>query len=263
MPFDAALRSLTKSSGLVFRQDAGVYIISMRPDTTQPVAVATMPTDGLSTESTTPEPEVRIEKISLNNLSASEILAILQGSDNRSYGGYGMGGYGGYGGGGGGYGGYGGGGYGGYGGGGRSSYGGGTAEATVVTVVAAATAAMAAVATEATADHRTAVATAEAMAVATVGRLRRIRNAHLVARITLRRTEARGIGLIPALVMYEAMHNPRVRPLEPLRHILGEPLNVVPISKIAAQRPDRCGCQQHHRAGDTQLHALPVAQRHS
>jgi hypothetical protein len=91
--FDAALRSLTKSSGLVFRQDAGVYIISMRPDTSQTpgaggggVAVAEAPV----VEETTVA-EVRIEKVPLSNTSATEILAILQGG-NRGYGGAGMGG---------------------------------------------------------------------------------------------------------------------------------------------------------------------------
>ena len=90
--FDAALRSLTKSAGLVFRQDAGVFIISMRPDTSQTTppgsgggAVAEIPAVEAPTAA-----EVRIEKIPLSNVSASEILAILQGGGNTGYGsGYG------------------------------------------------------------------------------------------------------------------------------------------------------------------------------
>ncbi len=102
--FDAALRSLTKSSGLVFRQDSGVYIISMRPDTTQ--LMSTSAPNALPETPAVEEPvasEIRIEKVPLSNCSASEILAILRGNNNNSgYGGYGSGyggGYGGYGGG--------------------------------------------------------------------------------------------------------------------------------------------------------------------
>lgn len=141
VPFDAALKSLAKSSGLVYRQDGGVYIVSLKPDTIQNVPQAPIGLPGdIPVDTTTAQPEIRIEKISLNNVSASEVLAILQGSNNLNYGGYGMmngssgryggGGYGGYGGGGSSYGGYGGGGsrsgYGGYGGGGGyGGYGGG------------------------------------------------------------------------------------------------------------------------------------------
>lgn len=141
VPFDAALKSLAKSAGLVYRVDGGVYIISKKPEVSAN-AVATAPVvDSSIVETPTTEPEIRIEKITLNNVSASEILSILQGQD-RTYGGYGFGGYGnsGYGGygnsrygGNGGYGGYGGyggsrygsgGGYGGYGGYGNSGFGG-------------------------------------------------------------------------------------------------------------------------------------------
>lgn len=143
VPFDSALKSMAKSAGLVFRQDAGVYIISLRPDTDQNANPGVSPVAEVTpVDPTTAEPEVRVEKISLNNVSASEILAILQGGNlngNMNVGSYGggYGGYGGYGssygsfgssGGYGGYGGYGGGrnsGYGGYGGyGGSSGYGG-------------------------------------------------------------------------------------------------------------------------------------------
>lgn len=131
VPFETALRSLTKSAGLVYRQDGGVYLISVKPDTSSLIA-ASMPVSELpSVDATTDEPEIKIEKIPLNNVSANEILSILGGADsNRAYGGYGMGGwnygmgmggrYSGYGGGyGGGYG-----SYGGYGGGYGSNYGG-------------------------------------------------------------------------------------------------------------------------------------------
>ena len=156
VPFDTALKSLTKSAGLVFRLDAGVYIVSVKPDTSLNAAgggaAVSAATDLAAVDTTTSEPEVKIVKVPLYNTSASEILAILGGSTDRSYGGYGMNGqYGGFGGmngqyggsgygggnygssgyggyGGSGYGGYGGGNYGGYGGssyGSRSSYGGG------------------------------------------------------------------------------------------------------------------------------------------
>lgn len=89
--FDAALRSLTKSSGLVFRQDGGVYIISMRPDTGQMPGVsgggAGMAVAETPVIEETTATEVRIEKIPLSNVSASEILAILQGGKNSGYGG--------------------------------------------------------------------------------------------------------------------------------------------------------------------------------
>ncbi len=137
VPFDTALKSLAKSAGLVYRQDAGVYIISLKPQITQTPTAPDAMGPMAAVDPTTEEPELKIEKIPLNNTSASEILSILRNNNDRSYGGYGMmggyggGSYGGYGGGnfgsgnfGGNYGGYGtsfsGGGYGGYGG---SSYG--------------------------------------------------------------------------------------------------------------------------------------------
>jgi len=84
--FDTALRSLTKSAGLVYRQDGGVYIISMRPQTETTAAAAgtgaaTAVADTTAVDETTAT-EVRIEKIPLSNVSASEILAILQGNYN-------------------------------------------------------------------------------------------------------------------------------------------------------------------------------------
>ncbi len=146
VPFDMALRSITKSAGLVYRVDGGIYIISKKPEANATAAISTPVVDAGVLDTPTTEPEIRIEKISLNNVSASEILSVLTGQD-RMYGGYGLGsGYGGYGyagnygyGGGrygsgnyggyginfqGGYGGYRGyGGYGGYNGGGYRSYG--------------------------------------------------------------------------------------------------------------------------------------------
>ncbi|MCX6343590.1 MAG: hypothetical protein NT018_00785 [Armatimonadetes bacterium] len=123
VPFDAALRSLTKSAGLTYRQNGDVYQISKRVDVPTPTVV----------EIPTPIPEVEqpktteiiIEKIPLNHSSPSEILAYLDGSadSNRLYGGgNGNPGYGGYGSPGG-YGGYGNPGYGGYGSPGYGGYG--------------------------------------------------------------------------------------------------------------------------------------------
>lgn len=142
VPFDVALKSLAKSAGLVYRVDGGVYIIGKKPDVSTTTTLSTPHFDTSPVDEPTTEPEIRIEKIALNNVSASDILSILTGQD-RGYGGYGLGsGYSGYGGGygnnryGGGYGGGYGSGYGsgygmnsGYGnnryGGGYNSYGGG------------------------------------------------------------------------------------------------------------------------------------------
>ena len=94
VPFDTALRSLTKSAGLVYRQDGGVYLISVKPDTSNLASVSMPISDLPSVDATTDEPEIKIEKIPLNNVGANEILSILGGTDsNRAYGGYGMGGW--------------------------------------------------------------------------------------------------------------------------------------------------------------------------
>lgn len=99
VPFDTALKSLSKSAGLVYRVDGGVYIISKKPDAVPESISAAQPlVDTTPIEDTTVS-EIRIEKIPLNNVSASEILSILNG-ENRQYGGYGLGngyGYGNYG----------------------------------------------------------------------------------------------------------------------------------------------------------------------
>lgn len=93
VPFDSALRSLTKSAGLIYRVDGGVYIISAKPVSTVVMPDIATPVPDSGVDFVTTEPEVRVEKISLNNVSATEILSILAGTENRSYGGmgYGMG----------------------------------------------------------------------------------------------------------------------------------------------------------------------------
>jgi len=127
--FDQALKSLLKSSGLVYRVESSVYIISKKPDVSATAlvdATATAATDTAATDTTTTV-ETIIDKIPLSNTGASEILSIMKGETNNSYGsggygnsgGYGGSSYGGYGGGSGYGGGYGGSSYGG------SSYGGG------------------------------------------------------------------------------------------------------------------------------------------
>ena len=128
VPFKTALRNLTRSNGLVFRQDGGLYVISKRP-----VREIQTKTPGLpQVEDYIEEPttkDVIIEKVPLYHSSATEILAVMSGGARGyggaygSYGGYGGGGYGGSGG----YGGnnrYGGSSYGGYG--GYNRYGGGS-----------------------------------------------------------------------------------------------------------------------------------------
>lgn len=153
VPFDAALKSLLKTAGLVYRIENNVYMISKKPDA-NPYAAATDPSAAAVTgaeaaiDDTTTVESV-IDKVPLSNMGASQMLSIMSGNSNSSQygggggygmgmggmgggygggmGGYGGGGYGGgsYGGGGYGGGGYGGGSYGGGGYGGRSSYGGG------------------------------------------------------------------------------------------------------------------------------------------
>lgn len=148
-PFETALKTLAKSTGLVWRRDTdGIYIISKKPETTP---VVDRPVDPGSSQLIVDQPiteETIIDKVPLNFSSATEILAAMSGDTSRLYGGssqwgggyggtmggVGMGSYGGYGGYGGypGYGGFGGsggygssGGYGGYGGyGGSGGYGG-------------------------------------------------------------------------------------------------------------------------------------------
>lgn len=129
VPFETALRNLTRSAGLVFRVDgdSSIYIISKRPENASGAAGSGGAVSGaglvagvnLPAVDTPIESETIIEKVPLNYTSASEILAML-GGDSRGYGGYGgmMGGYGGM------MGGYGGGTMGGYGGGMMGGFGG-------------------------------------------------------------------------------------------------------------------------------------------
>ncbi|NLN75610.1 MAG: hypothetical protein GX139_04825 [Armatimonadetes bacterium] len=131
--FDNALKSLLKSAGLVYRVENGVYMINKKPDVSATAALdaaALTATEAASTVDETTTVESIIDKVPLNHTGASQILAIMQGSNSSSgsnYGGYGgMGGMmGGMGMMGGNYGGgsYGGGSYGSYGG-GYGSYGG-------------------------------------------------------------------------------------------------------------------------------------------
>ena len=100
VPFDTALRNLTKTVGLVYRVDgsggADVYIVSKKPEqspTLTPPPFVPPPVDYVDQPT---QKEVLIEKIPLFHTSASEMLAML-GSGGREYGGlggYGMGGYG-------------------------------------------------------------------------------------------------------------------------------------------------------------------------
>ncbi|MHB9036087.1 MAG: secretin and TonB N-terminal domain-containing protein [Armatimonadota bacterium] len=117
VPFETALKSLTKTAGLVFRMDQNIYLISKKPEVASAPESVGPPSGSPEVESPTSSPDVVIDKVPLNYSSPSEILAVM-GGGGREYGGFG-GGYGGYGGYGGGMGGYGGGygGMGGYGGG--------------------------------------------------------------------------------------------------------------------------------------------------
>jgi type II secretory pathway component HofQ len=111
VPFETALRNLTRSAGLVYRIDnaSNIYIISKKPDVSAVTSSVTsqLPSVSNSTstyvDTTTTEREVKIEKIPLNYASASEILDMLGGGGGRTYGyggypsyGYGSYGYGSY-----------------------------------------------------------------------------------------------------------------------------------------------------------------------
>lgn len=106
VPFETALRQLTRSAGLVFRVDGDIYIISRKPESTEIPYTTPEPLPVVQQEPTTSE--LRVEKITLNYSSPSEILAIMSGG-SRGFGGglgYGYGqllGYGAYGSYGGGY----------------------------------------------------------------------------------------------------------------------------------------------------------------
>lgn len=133
--FDQALKSLTKSAGLVYRVDGSIYVISKKPAAS---GIATTPIVETPVIDTPVTEETVIDKVPLNYAGATEIYNMMQGnnssSNNSGFGGFGNSG-GGMGGGfgnsgGGGFGNSGGGGFGGGFGnsggfGGGSSYGGG------------------------------------------------------------------------------------------------------------------------------------------
>jgi type II secretory pathway component GspD/PulD (secretin) len=95
VPFDTALKSLTRSMGLVYRIDQNIYIISKKPETTLAAYTPSLePTPEI--EPLTSSPDVIIDKVPLNYSSATEILAIMSGNTNNGFG-NGYGGYGGFG----------------------------------------------------------------------------------------------------------------------------------------------------------------------
>jgi type II secretory pathway component HofQ len=87
VPFDTALKQLTRSSGLVFRMDAenGIYIITKRPETTAGTGITPPPVPVAEYLEPTTERETKIEKIPLNYNSATEILAMLGQGGGRDY----------------------------------------------------------------------------------------------------------------------------------------------------------------------------------
>ena len=94
--FKTALKNLTRSAGLVCREDGGVYMISKKPEVNNPIIRDLPKIEPYVEEPTTSE--IRVEKIPLNYSSASEILAVMSGA-GREYGGaYGTTGNSGYGG---------------------------------------------------------------------------------------------------------------------------------------------------------------------
>lgn len=97
VPLDTALKNLTKSTGLVYRVDGGVYVISKRPDVTATMqnAYGSAPAPEVAYVDQPTTSEMQIEKIPLNYTSASEILAVMSGTSGNSMNSYqsmGMGG---------------------------------------------------------------------------------------------------------------------------------------------------------------------------
>lgn len=99
VPFDTALKNLTRTAGLTYRMDGDVYLISKRND---PKTVVETPNpyppapETYNPETDTTKSELVIDKIPLNYTSATEILSMLSGESgtggyNSSFGGYGGG----------------------------------------------------------------------------------------------------------------------------------------------------------------------------
>ncbi len=101
--FDVALKSLTKTAGLTYRKDNGIYQIQKKQPVTEVTSGATpTTTTDLAAVDATTTPEVIIDKIPLNHVGASELLGYLNGSggtNGSGGGGFGGGGFGNQGGG--------------------------------------------------------------------------------------------------------------------------------------------------------------------
>ena len=93
VPFDQALKSLLKSAGLVYRVENNVYMISKKPETSASATMdpsAMVAVDSSAVDMTTTV-VITIASIKLYNSGGSEILAVMQGNNNNSSGGYGNG----------------------------------------------------------------------------------------------------------------------------------------------------------------------------
>jgi hypothetical protein len=90
VPFDAALKNLTKSVGLIFRVDNNgeIYHISKRPEVSGRDGIGGSPMPAPPIEPPVEADDTIIEKIPLNYTSATEILAMLGsgGTTARDYG---------------------------------------------------------------------------------------------------------------------------------------------------------------------------------
>lgn len=91
VPFDSALKSLLKTSGLVYRIENGVYMISKKPDSSPDASVAAVavaaavPGSDVAIDETTTV-ESTIDRIPLSNMGASQMIQIMTGS-SQQYGG--------------------------------------------------------------------------------------------------------------------------------------------------------------------------------
>lgn len=87
VPFDTALKQLTRSAGLAYRMDSdsGIYIISKRPETPANTGAPVTPPPVAEYLEPTTERETKIEKIPLNYTSATEMLTLLGQGGGRDY----------------------------------------------------------------------------------------------------------------------------------------------------------------------------------
>lgn len=84
--FDSALKNLTKTAGLTYRNDQGIYIISKKAEVS---AIRDIPQQETIIPDEPESSETQIEKIPLTYSCATDILNMMNGNYNNNNGGYG------------------------------------------------------------------------------------------------------------------------------------------------------------------------------